>query len=226
IGPVPIHILRGQPKCASRSGPGVPTLKVSIDGIESCSAINGMRRITRTSTDMDLRHSALFGCYESLAGGNTGDAVVDFSGAVAESIDLQKEKYYADQNKQDKFFEDLLKVWNRGGIISASISVRDYLFLQSRTENGLVRGHAYSVTDVKRVRLGHGLWAYFKNETIPLIRLRNPWGKTEWTGAWSDSSEEWSKVGDTERGNLGITVADDGEFWWVSDYTPAIQFDS
>lgn len=27
------------------------------------------------------------------------------------------------------------------------------------------------------------------------------------------SSEEWSKVGNTERGNLGITVADDGEFW-------------
>uniref|UniRef100_A0A3P9QIZ7 Calpain catalytic domain-containing protein n=1 Tax=Poecilia reticulata TaxID=8081 RepID=A0A3P9QIZ7_POERE len=142
---------------------------------------------------LEKAYAKLFGCYESLAGGNTGDAVVDFSGAVAEAIDLQKEKYYG-------------------------------FGLESRTDNGLVRGHAYSVTDVKRVRLGHGLLAYFKNETIPLIRLRNPWGKTEWTGAWSDSSEEWSKVGDTERGNLGITVADDGEFWWVgvSDYTPAI----
>lgn len=27
------------------------------------------------------------------------------------------------------------------------------------------------------------------------------------------SSEEWSKVGDMERGKLGITVEDDGEFW-------------
>lgn len=27
------------------------------------------------------------------------------------------------------------------------------------------------------------------------------------------SSEEWAKVGDTERHNLGITVEDDGEFW-------------
>lgn len=35
------------------------------------------------------------------------------------------------------------------------------------------------------------------------------------------SSEEWSKVGDTERGNLGITVEDDGEFWWVSLVTTA-----
>lgn len=27
------------------------------------------------------------------------------------------------------------------------------------------------------------------------------------------SSEEWKKVGDMERKNLGITVEDDGEFW-------------
>ncbi|XP_027886711.1 calpain-5-like [Xiphophorus couchianus] len=174
---------------------------------------------------LEKAYAKLFGCYESLAGGNTGDAVVDFSGAVVEAIDLQKEKYYADQNKQDKIFEDLLKAWNRGGIISSSIKPQGFR-LESRTDNGLVRGHAYSVTDVKRVRLGHGLRAYFKNETIPLIRLRNPWGKTEWTGAWSDSSEEWSKIGDTERGNLGITVADDGEFWmsftdWCKNFSDA-----
>lgn len=51
---------------------------------------------------------------------------------------------------------------------------------------GLVKGHAYSVTSVKKVRLGHGLMAYFQNETIPLIRMRNPWGKIEWNGACSD----------------------------------------
>lgn len=61
--------------------------------------------------------------------------------------------------------------------------------------NGLVKGHAYSVTAVKRVRLGHGLLAYFRNETIPLIRMRNPWGKTEWKGAWSDRSVSYHWVG-------------------------------
>lgn len=67
--------------------------------------------------------SRLTGCYESLEGGNTGDAVVDFSGAVAEAIDLEKEAYYKDEEKQDKLFDDLLKVWDRGGIISCSIRV-------------------------------------------------------------------------------------------------------
>lgn len=37
---------------------------------------------------------------------------------------------------------------------------------------------------------------------------------------WFVSSEEWSKVGDMERGNLGITVADDGEFWWAIKALP------
>lgn len=67
--------------------------------------------------------SRLAGCYESLEGGNTGDAVVDFSGAVAESISLEADDYYKDQAKQDQLFEDLLKVYDRGGIISCSIKV-------------------------------------------------------------------------------------------------------
>lgn len=49
--------------------------------------------------------------------------MVDFSGAVAEAINLEAEAFYKDQEKQDQLFEDLLKVWDRGGIISCSIKV-------------------------------------------------------------------------------------------------------
>ncbi|KAM6907588.1 calpain-5-like [Xenentodon cancila] len=174
---------------------------------------------------LEKAYAKLSGCYECLEGGNTGDAVVDFSGAVSEAINLETEAFYKDQNRQDQLFEDLLKVYDHGGIISCSIKA-DPHEIELKMHNGLVKGHAYSVTAVKRVRLGHGLLAFFKNETIPLIRMRNPWGKMEWNGAWSDSSEEWAKVGDTERGNLGITVADDGEFWmsftdWCRFFTDA-----
>ncbi|XP_062262442.1 calpain-5-like [Platichthys flesus] len=174
---------------------------------------------------LEKAYAKLAGCYESLEGGNTGEAVVDFSGAVAEAINLEEEAFYKDQEKQDKLFEDLLKVYDRGGIISCSIKAEPHE-IEAKMANGLVKGHAYAITAVKKVRLGHGLLAYFKNETIPLMRMRNPWGKIEWKGAWSDSSEEWSKVGDTERGNLGITVEDDGEFWmsfadWCKYFTDA-----
>lgn len=46
---------------------------------------------------------------------------------------------------------------------------------------GIVFGHAYSILDVAEVD-GHFL-----------IQLRNPWGNsTEWKGAWSDRSSEWT----------------------------------
>lgn len=69
----------------------------------------------------------LSGCYESLNGGNTGDAVVDFSGAVAELIDLQAGDYCTNPAAQNKLFSDLLKVNDRGGIISCSIRVSTML---------------------------------------------------------------------------------------------------
>ncbi|CAL8399757.1 unnamed protein product [Boreogadus saida] len=161
---------------------------------------------------LEKAYAKLSGCYESLEGGNTGDAIVDFSGAVAESINLEKEAFYKEPEKEAHLFEDLLKVFERGGLISCSIKASPNE-IELKMANGLVKGHAYSVTAVKRVRLGHGLVAYFKNETIPLIRMRNPWGKIEWRGDWSDSSDQWKTVGDMERANLGITVEDDGEFW-------------
>ena len=54
------------------------------------------------------------------------------------------------------------------------------------TELGLVIGHAYSVTAIQKLRLGERLIFSFKAEKLFMIRLRNPWGKREWNGAWSD----------------------------------------
>lgn len=59
--------------------------------------------------------------------------------------------------------------------------------MEARLACGLVKGHAYAVTDVRKVRLGHGLLAFFKSEKLDMIRLRNPWGEREWTGPWSDT---------------------------------------
>ncbi len=49
------------------------------------------------------------------------------------------------------------------------------------TELGIALGHAYSILDVREVRGER------------LIKLRNPWGKTEWKGDWSDKSARWTK---------------------------------
>lgn len=55
--------------------------------------------------------------------------------------------------------------------------------MEAETPEGLIKGHAYSITKVKYVDI------QTPNAVgkIPLLRLRNPWGnETEWNGPWSD----------------------------------------
>ncbi|XP_028904265.1 calpain-5 [Ornithorhynchus anatinus] len=162
---------------------------------------------------VEKAYAKLAGCYEALDGGNTADALVDFTGGVSEPIDLTEGDFARDEAKRNLLFERVLKVHQRGGLISASIKAVTAEDMEARLACGLVKGHAYAITDVRKVRLGHGLLSFFKSEKLDMIRLRNPWGEREWNGPWSDTSEEWQKVSKSEREKLGVTVQDDGEFW-------------
>ncbi|NXK64722.1 CAN5 protein, partial [Sylvietta virens] len=172
---------------------------------------------------LEKAYAKLAGSYQALDGGCAAEALVDFTGAVAESINLAEGKYGEVISEQMKLFEDLMKVHKRGGFISCFISSSGRPS-EAETEMGLIVGHAYSVTAIRKLRLGERLLFSFKAEKLFMIRLRNPWGKKEWHGAWSDSSEEWKKVSDAERKNLGLTVENDGEFWmtfedWCKNFT-------
>ena len=39
---------------------------------------------------------------------------------------------------------------------------------------------------------------YFVGDTH-LVRLRNPWGKGEWNGPWSERSWEWDSLSDRDK---------------------------
>uniref|UniRef100_A0AAQ5YGM4 Calpain 5a n=1 Tax=Amphiprion ocellaris TaxID=80972 RepID=A0AAQ5YGM4_AMPOC len=166
---------------------------------------------------VEKAYAKMCGCYEALDGGNTADALVDFTGGVSEPMDLTENNYKTDENQRNQLFERVLKVHNRGGLISCSIRATSAADMEQRLDCGLVKGHAYAVTSVRRVRLGHGLLAFFRSDKLTMIRMRNPWGQREWTGPWSDSSEEWQEVSRSERERMGVTVEDDGEFWMTFD---------
>lgn len=81
---------------------------------------------------------------------------------------------------------------------------------EAKTDSGLIRGHAYSITKVVKAKIETPK----VSGEIPLIRIRNPWGnEAEWNGAWSDGSPEWNYIPDDEKEALGINFEQDGEFW-------------
>lgn len=164
---------------------------------------------------LEKAYAKISGCYENLDGGNTADALVDFTGGVAEQINLADPEFQADQNKKKELHSQMKKYSERRFQMSASIKVTNAEEMEARTDVGLVKGHAYGVTAVKSVKLGSS--GFFKKEKEYLVRLRNPWGEKEWNGPWSDGSPEWSNISESQRKSIGIVNEDDGEFWMPFD---------
>jgi len=76
-------------------------------------------------------------------------------------------------------------------------------------DNGLVKGHAYSIIEVKQVTADDGkIWK--------LLKMRNPWGKFEWKGDWGDTSSKWEEYPEVEEA-CKLERADDGIFWICFD---------
>jgi hypothetical protein len=58
--------------------------------------------------------------------------------------------------------------------------------------SGLILNHAYGISDIFEL---DDIDDKTKTKKQRLMRLRNPWGKSEWLGDWSAESEEIQKYG-------------------------------
>uniref|UniRef100_A0A4W4HKQ7 Calpain catalytic domain-containing protein n=1 Tax=Electrophorus electricus TaxID=8005 RepID=A0A4W4HKQ7_ELEEL len=143
---------------------------------------------------MEKAYAKVNGCYEALSGGSTSEGFEDFTGGIAESYELRK--------APTNMFQIIQKALEAGALLGCSIDITSAADSEAVTRQKLVKGHAYSLTGATEVHYRGGL--------EKLVRLRNPWGQVEWTGAWSDNSSEWSYVDPSERPNNN---AEDGEFW-------------
>eukprot|EP00930_Biecheleria_cincta_P045098 TRINITY_DN31080_c0_g1_i1.p1 TRINITY_DN31080_c0_g1~~TRINITY_DN31080_c0_g1_i1.p1 ORF type:complete len:719 (+),score=97.22 TRINITY_DN31080_c0_g1_i1:94-2250(+) len=97
----------------------------------------------------------------------------------------------------DAFFGLLAYLDQCNCLISASISGT---VMEAEREDGLIETHAYSLLDAQ---MAHGK---------AMVKLRNPWGSSEWKGPFSDGSPEWDMYPEL-REDLRLEVEEDGQFW-------------
>ncbi|KAL0215343.1 hypothetical protein P9112_007527 [Eukaryota sp. TZLM1-RC] len=140
-------------------------------------------------------YAKLHGTYEAIEGGQVSIGLSDLTGGIADSI-----KFTSKETKSDiasgAFWRKVVNYMESGYLLGAgSPSGSD----TDTSDFGIVQGHAYSIHRVAEPERG-----------LQLIQLRNPWGRTEWNGAYSDHCPKWtSKL----KKRLDMKAEDDGTFW-------------
>lgn len=169
---------------------------------------------------LEKAYAKLHGSYESLTGGSICDSLTDFTGGICESYDISDHR-----DKLDRLWKIIYQSNKKGAVIGAGINQDEGGgqggAFEGIRENGLVTGHAYSVTDAKEIS------DFVRDSRSPptrvrLVRVRNPWGNDiEWKGDWSDSSPLWKLLTPQQTQEvLGFAEdveAPDGEFFMPFD---------
>lgn len=100
-------------------------------------------------------------------------------------------RYFNNAQSEDEIWESLVQAGKDNCIVSVATGP------ETKPESGLVANQAYSVISVHN-ELGH-----------KIVKMRNPWSKSEWKGDFSDSSPLWTPE---LRQRIGAVEAEDGIF--------------
>ncbi|KAL1853962.1 hypothetical protein Daus18300_011629 [Diaporthe australafricana] len=149
---------------------------------------------------LEKAYAKIHGDYAAIVSGWAGEGVEDMTGGIATTINLNRIL------SKDRLWQELLG------------ANKDFIFTigtpgaeggDSNSRNGLTSQHAYTVLDAVEKEDENG-------KNVRLVRIRNPWGvrdptgKGEWDGPWSDGSKEWTQYW---MEKLKHKFGDDGVFY-------------
>ncbi|KRY13110.1 Calpain-5, partial [Trichinella patagoniensis] len=167
---------------------------------------------------LEKAFAKLNGCYESLSGGTLAEAFVAITGGVPITIKLDSGIYYDHATARMELFSMLKKAFNEKALMAVSIRANTLEEVEEPLECGLLKGHSYAITEVKKLSLDSRYQSLFSSlfntpEKVMMVRLQNPWGEKEWNGAWSDGASEWDQISKEQQRELGLKIEENGEFW-------------
>nr|XP_033499494.1 calpain-1 catalytic subunit-like [Epinephelus lanceolatus]XP_033499495.1 calpain-1 catalytic subunit-like [Epinephelus lanceolatus] len=144
---------------------------------------------------LEKAYAKVCGSYADMSAGTPAEALTDFTGGVHMCIDLT--------NPPPDLWELMFRAGKSKSLMGCG-TPQGETSANTVLPNGLVQGHAYTVTGLKQMMS--------RGQLVNLVRLCNPWGRGEWKGDWSDGSPLWQTVSPEDR-EMCLAVADDGEFW-------------
>ncbi|XP_071327401.1 calpain-1 catalytic subunit-like [Trachinotus anak] len=148
---------------------------------------------------LEKAYAKVCGSYTDMSTGTPAEAMMDFTGGVHMCIQLS--------DPPPNLWELMYRAGRSSSLMGCG-TAQGETSANTVIPNGLVQGHAYTVTGIKQMMsLG---------KLVNLVRLWNPWGKGEWKGDWSDRSSLWQTVSAQDRETC-LSVDDDGEFWMTME---------
>ncbi|KAF4099500.1 calpain-3b isoform X1 [Onychostoma macrolepis] len=146
---------------------------------------------------LEKAYAKLHGSYEALKGGNSLEAMEDFTGGVTE--------FYEITEAPKELYNIMRKALKRGSLMSCAIDVLVPTAQRTKTASGLVTGHAYSITGVEQGKRKDG-----KDLMIRLVRVRDPWGVAPPPAC---KSNDWAALATSEQDKERLRPTEQGEFW-------------
>jgi len=140
----------------------------------------------------------IYGSYDNLSGGYISEALTDMTGGFSQVFSLNTD---LEMVASGSLWTHLVHFQDDGDLL---LSAGTYNF-EDDSVDGIRPGHAYAILDSREEWDARG-WHR-------LIKVRDPWGLSEWNGAWSDSDKErWTR---RMRNRVGISAEEsaDGIFW-------------
>ena len=142
---------------------------------------------------LEKAYAKAYGSYWEIVGGDPVHALRDLTGAPYDRVE--------EWDDLDASWRKLAEANERRFMLTCFTKSTE--IIEEQNAEGIVFGHAYTILDVRDIIDSRGIPAR-------VIQIRNPWGKFEWNGDFSDNSPLWT---DKQRSELDIRHRDDGIFW-------------